>query len=82
MHRIRRYTDTKEPYFAQIRKLISKIITGSDRSRYAVSQEQTSSWLVPNTIAPHVISPEDGSDNFQEGSGQGTSSGGPPTLTP
>lgn len=82
MHRYKRhFTDTKEPYFAQIRKLISKIITGSEKSRYTVAQEQVSSWLVPDTIGAHVISPEDGSENFQEGNGQGTADGGPPITT-
>ena len=82
MYRYRRHNiDTKEPYFAQIRKLISKIITGSEKSRYTITQEQTSSWLMPDTIAPHVVSPEDGSENLQEGNGQATKTGGPPTLT-
>ena len=73
--------DTKEPYYAQIRKLISKIITGSEKSRNVATQEQVSSWFIPDTIAPHVVSPEDGSENLQEGNGQATTTGGPPTLT-
>jgi len=64
-------TSASEPYFAQIRKLISKIITGSDKSRFATTQERNGAWMVPGAVMENVIvNGSEGGTSFQEGAGQ------------
>lgn len=80
----------QEPYFAQIRKLISMVMLGSHKTRNAVAQErmgQAGSWLGPEFAVPHVIQADQAlGGSFQEGHSQATTDGGsgggaPPVLT-
>lgn len=74
--RYRRYINTKEPYFAQIRKLIPLVMLGSHKSRHAVIQERTAyagNWLGPEMSMPHTMLADAGmGGGLQEGHGQAT----------
>jgi len=85
LRRIDNPADTQDPYFAQLRRLMAQIITGSHKSRNALFQERAggaSAWLGPESTMPNVISAdEDLGGGFQEGHGQATSDGGSPPIT-
>jgi len=81
---------TQEPYFAQIRKLISMVMHGSHKSRNVANMERmsfTGGWLGPEFAVPHTIGSDDAlGGGLQEGSGQATTDGGtgggaPPITT-
>jgi len=83
--RIDNPADTQEPYFAQIRRLIAQIITGSHKSRNAMFMNRAggaSQWLGPESVMPHVNNADESlSGGFQEGHSQATMDGGPPITT-
>lgn len=74
--RYRKYINAKEPYFAQIRKLIPLVMLGAHRSRAAVEQERVAysgQWLGPEMSMPHtMLADAELGGGLQEGHGQGT----------